>query len=1128
MSDAAIEPDAEALAADAEARAQALDGARSFIVQAPAGSGKTGLLIQRYLVLLARADAPEQILAITFTRKAAAQMRQRILDAIRQAAQPPPEAEFARRTWALAVAVAARDRQRDWRLLRRTERLRVQTIDSFCQSLVRRYPLRARLPAGAQPVEDADELHREACAALFTHLDDDGPVGDALSWLLLHVDNDWAYLRDVLLNLLARREQWLRPLITADRDDLEQGLRQFAARELSLLHQAFPGPPLQTLTAVAMALAGTPSGQAAAAPLAAVTRAPGADLDSLPIWQALACWLTTRSTQTWVKRLGKSQGFTDDAKAEKAQVSAALAALRKTPGLDRRLAATQTLPPLCYSEAQWDLIAALQVVLPLAVAELQLVFQRCGQVDFTELQLAAQRVLGTVDEPSELALHLDYRLNHVLVDEFQDTSAAQAALLETLTGGWTAGDGRTLFLVGDPMQSIYRFRQAEVALFLQAQQGWFGQTPLTALRLRRNFRSAAGLVDWVNRAFDQALPAQADSACAAVPYAAAVAARSAEADAGLPVVHHHAFAAEPAAEVGADAALALEAQRICQQVRRHRQQGARSIAILVRSRGQLPMITEALSQAGLRVSATDIHAVADHPAVLELRAMTLALTDRYDRIAWLSLLRAPWCGLSLPDLTRLVENAQGALDADTPIWTLLNDAEAAARLSDDGRQRLRRFRAVVAQALPQVGRMPLTALVHWLWRALGAAALCDQRGRRIAELFFRTLSDQESGYGLPDRFRLDRALARIHEPPDPQADGGVQIMTLHKSKGLEFDVVMLPDLARQPRRGAAALLRWTDYRDAAGRSQLLLAPASARGGEPDPIYALIQRLESRREDFESARLLYVGCTRARQHLHVFCQVRRRKQDGALTPKSAQGLARHVWPTEAAAFAAQCEAATGAADALPPAALLRRAPAAWTPAFAPPPLPVLSPDGRGARRPDYAWAGDAARHVGTVIHRLLQAIAEQGLAAWDERRLAQQSASIRAQLRALGVTRAGLDDAQRRVTRALRHALTDPRGRWVLGDHRDAHCEWRLSGLDAGQWTQRIIDRSFVDEAGQRWIIDYKTGAHEGGDLSAFLQEERERYAEQLQSYRRLLLKLEDRPVRAALYFPMAPAFLELA
>ena len=181
MSDAAIEPDAEALAADAEARAQALDGARSFIVQAPAGSGKTGLLIQRYLVLLARADAPEQILAITFTRKAAAQMRQRILDAIRQAAQPPPEAEFARRTWALAVAVAARDRQRDWRLLRRTERLRVQTIDSFCQSLVRRYPLRARLPAGAQPVEDADELHREACTALFTHLNNNRPIKNTLS-----------------------------------------------------------------------------------------------------------------------------------------------------------------------------------------------------------------------------------------------------------------------------------------------------------------------------------------------------------------------------------------------------------------------------------------------------------------------------------------------------------------------------------------------------------------------------------------------------------------------------------------------------------------------------------------------------------------------------------------------------------------------------------------------------------------------------------------------------------------------------------------------------------------------------------------------------------------------------------
>ena len=1122
------DPDVEALAADAAARARALDCSRSFIVQAPAGSGKTGLLIQRYLALLASADAPEQILAITFTRKAAAQLRQRLLDAMRQVAQPPPAADFARRTWELANAAVERDRQQGWHLLQRTERLRVQTIDSFCQSLVRRYPLLARLPGAAQPVEDADELYREACTALLTHLDAAGPVREALSALLLHVDNDWAYLRGVLLDMLARREQWLGPLLTADQDALERGLRCCVADELAQLHRAFAGPQLQTLVTVAAALAKTPAGRAIRAPLAAVLRVPGADADSLPIWQALACWLTTQSTQTWFKRLGKSQGFDADSKAEKAQVEAALAVLREVPGLDHRLAATQALPAARYSDEQWRMIEALRVVLPLAVAELQWVFERCGQVDFTELQLAAQRVLGTVDEPSELALHLDYRLSHVLVDEFQDTSVAQATLLETLTGGWTPGDGRTLFLVGDPMQSIYRFRQAEVALFLDAQQGRFGQVPLTPLRLRRNFRSAAGLVAWVNRAFRQALPVQADSTCAAVPYAAAVAARPDEPGAAtLPVVHHYACEVAPTEDADPEAVMALEAQRIGEQVQRHLDDGAQSIAILVRSRGQLPAITEALLRAGVRVSATDIHPVADHPALLDLRAMTIAVTDRYDRIAWLALLRAPWSGLSLPDLTRLVENAQGELDAATPLWTLLNDAEVIARLSDDGQRRLHRVRAVMAQALPHYGRMPLTALVHWLWQALGAAALCDRRSHRIAELFFQTLNAQESGYALPSRFRLDRALARIHELPDPQADGRVHVMTLHKSKGLEFDVVVLPDLARQPRRGAAALLNWTDYRDAAGRSHLLLAPGRARSGEPDPIYTLIQRLEGRREDFESARLLYVGCTRARHHLHLFCHVRRRR-DGTPAPHGAQGLARHVWSTEAAAFASQRQAATGPLSSAPAPVLTQRVAAAWAPPVVPPMLSAPSPDGRKTRRPDYDWAGDVARHVGTVIHRWLQAIAEQGLAHWDERRLLHRQASIRAQLRGLGVTAAGLDDAQRRVVRALCHAVTDPQGRWVLSDHRDAHCEWPLSGLEAGQWVQRIIDRSFVDEAGQRWIIDYKTGAHEGGDLATFLREERQRYTEQLQTYRRLLLTLEDRPVRMALYFPMVPAFLELA
>ena len=167
-----------------------------------------------------------------------------------------------------------------------------------------------------------------------------------------------------------------------------------------------------------------------------------------------------------------------------------------------------SLPDARYTEAQWSSLAALRVVLVRLAAELKVAFAERRAVDFVELALAAQRALGQVDAPSELLLALDRRIQHLLVDEFQDTSQSQRRLLELLTAGWQPDDGRTLFLVGDPMQSIYRFRDADMSLFLLAKQRGIGPVRLRSLTLQRNFRSAPAIVDWVNAAFAQVFPAE--------------------------------------------------------------------------------------------------------------------------------------------------------------------------------------------------------------------------------------------------------------------------------------------------------------------------------------------------------------------------------------------------------------------------------------------------------------------------------------------------------------------------------------------------------------------------------------------------------------------------------------------
>src|SRR6185437_4847815 len=157
------------------------------------------------------------------------------------------------------------------------------------------------------------------------------------------------------------------------------------------------------------------------------------------------------------------------------------------------------LPPARFSDSAWTFVVAVMKILPHAAKALEDVFRMRAQADFAEATLRALTALGADDEPSALLLAIDYRLSHLLIDEFQDTSSAQLALIGRLTEGWEASDGRTLFAVGDPMQSIYRFRQADVGLFLQAQaRAHVAGVPVGVIELTRNFRSQREIVAWVN------------------------------------------------------------------------------------------------------------------------------------------------------------------------------------------------------------------------------------------------------------------------------------------------------------------------------------------------------------------------------------------------------------------------------------------------------------------------------------------------------------------------------------------------------------------------------------------------------------------------------------------------------
>ncbi len=771
---------------DAAARARALDPAASFIVEAAAGSGKTSLLTQRMLVLLARVDEPENVLAVTFTRKAVEEMRGRVLEALALAGEPVPAEPHRRAAHALASAVLARDAARGWRLREHPTRLRIQTIDALAGSLARRLPLTAGLAAQLEVVDDASDLYR-AAARLTLECLADPDYGDIVEQVLEHLENDMRRLESLLVAMLERRDLWLpRVGAGADRARAEAALAAVLSETMAALAAALRaafGADYAGCVAYARAAAAGVVGQGLDSAVVALDGWDGARWDAA-ICAGLAELLLTAEGKPR-RKPNKNQGMTAANKAALTPLFDVISAvLNADPRLCAKLDAARLLPPPAYTQAQWQTIEATYVLLKLAVGQLSLVFADAGRCDFTAVTDAAREALGAPDAPSDLALALDYRLDHLLVDEFQDTSATQHALLTALTAGWTGEDGRTLFFVGDPLQSIYRFRQAEVGLFIDtATRGRFGEVPLTRLRLTANFRTAAPLVAWVNDALARAFVEAPALLPAYVPLSATRAATP-----HAPLTVYPVDALEDGSVDAVDEALVV--LRAIEEARARRPDA--SIAVLVRGRAQLGELPRLLAAARVPVAATDIEPLAATPVVNDLLLLTRALCQPADRLAWLGLLRAPWCGLDLASLVRLVDGRRERL-----VWEALQDTDWRATLTRDARARVEALCGVLGASLALVRRLSWAELVERTWlRLRGPRLVVDADTLRHAQRYFELLARFEAASDALTAAALGDFVARHYAPVPRDAGNAVQIMTVHRAKGLEFDIVIVPGLDR--------------------------------------------------------------------------------------------------------------------------------------------------------------------------------------------------------------------------------------------------------------------------------------------------------------------------------------------
>jgi ATP-dependent exoDNAse (exonuclease V) beta subunit len=1111
------------LAEDGIARQRALDVA-SFIVEAPAGAGKTELLTQRYLRLLAVVEQPEEVLALTFTNKAATEMRDRILGSLGRAARGEmPEEPHKQLTFGLAQKVLAHDAAQGWQLLGHPGRLRITTLDALCASLARQMPYLSRF--GAQPgvSEDAEAHYATAARRTLEMVEAGGDDAEIVAAALAFMDNNVGRLEKLLIAMLGRRDQWLQHASRIEsgvmKTEVEAGFAALIERDLAAVGELLNARMQTLLMPLArFAAANVPDILVA---IADWNEHLSATIADLPRWQAAARLLLT-GTGRLRKLVDKRIGFPADKEFgdQKKAMLELLAEMRGIDRLEEALSMLVRLPQPELSEVEWATVECFSRLLRLAAGQLWLAFQEAGEVDFIEIAARAGLALGDDEAPTDLAQALDYRIRHLLVDEFQDTSPTQVGLIEKLTRGWMPDDGRTLFVVGDPMQSIYRFRKADVGLFLRVRERGIGDIRLGHLRLFRNNRSYPGIVDWVNAAFPAIFPAADSPEAGAVRYAESAATRAAREDSGVVV---HAVIARD----GADA-VAEEACRVLEIIQRARHEAPdERIAILVRARSHLDALVAEIRRSApeLRFQAVDIEGLDGRQHVQDLLTLFRALHHRADRIHWLALLRAPWCGLTLADL-----HALAADDRKSTIWQLMQDEARVARLSEEGRRRLMHVREVLQLAFADRARQHPRRWLEGIWLMLGGPrCLGAPEALKDVEAFFALVDKLVAARNL-NAETLAAQAAELYAPADPLGDA-VQMMTVHKSKGLEFDTVILPGLDRATGGNDSSLLLWDEVAGADGDEHLLVAPMKQKGagsGEPTA-YDYLKKLEAERAAHEDERLLYVAATRAIRKLHLLgvAAVDDKKDDG-LKPPAAGTLLKLLWPGVAQPVFA---AALAAGEAVAPVSV------SGDPATFVPPLvrlrQIALPAALGAlpessRPPDNPLELDEAENalsleasVGTLVHRYLELIAKNGLESWSAARVAALQPACRRWLSGQGHADAEAAAGASEVVAALVATLASERGCWVLANHPEAAAEQAWSSADGEIALNHVIDRVFVAD-GCRWIIDYKTVRLPDGEL----QQHAASYRIQIDRYAGLFAD-SSLPLRLAIFFPIQGRLVEL-
>jgi ATP-dependent helicase/nuclease subunit A len=982
---------------DQAARDFAIDPDHHVVLEASAGTGKTRVLVDRYVRLIERGVDPRHVLAMTFTRKAAAEMRDRVL------------AELNRR-----AATNAAFAERWVELAERVTDIQVSTIDAFCFGLLREFPLEADVDPAFE-IADETEMARFVNEALdLTWRRARGIIGSDENVRLLLARVRLPQLREALAACIDRRHV-AQPAVAAfiDRHVRFRTSAEAGAAFVSRVRDALNRSPHRRAILDDGPM-GAPEFVWLQADLAGLGEFPATDTNRVQ-------QLEHRLTRYFLTADGEPRAGVANKRFKKDHFPSADAKRRHDAAVKALAPEVHDAVERLASDVNGLLARGLQRVLAIAVDAYERLLEEHALLDFAGMLARSVALLARQEEFARSRLKLQARYHHLLIDEFQDTSRLQWRLVELLIDAWGEGEGATdaptsIFVVGDRKQSIYRFRHAEVTLLDEAARKIAALRPGFDARraITNSFRALPELLAFVNTLAgslegDPELPERFrydDSDRFPVPAVQPGARRDGDPVLGL--------IAESSLERSAAAVAAEVVRLLGTAVVRDRQGPPRpavpgDIAILFRARAGHQYFEEALEAHGVRSYVYKGLGFFDAPEVQDLQALLRYLAQPDSDLRAAEFLRSRFVRLSDVALARLAPNFAATLDTGSGVaWPHRATPDPLDKALDPVDTALLDLaRAHVARWLRLADRITPSQLIDTVIRE--SAYTFEMRGGRLDQARenvkkVRALVRRVENRGYATLGRLAEYFETLKSGEESNAivaaHGCVNLMTIHAAKGLEFPIVFVVNIHAGGAGGSAV-------------SVIEQGP----GGEPHVAFGSTEgtRLEDRREKEELRRLLYVAVTRARDRLYLAGTVDRNgklmrggRSLASLLPatlvdcftagaSSANDVTWRVEGPELAGFAFRvCRPAEG------PAAIERStdvtapepdtAPLTVSPPFVttatsdPAGLPSVSAgtDGTGADGTDRT-----SRLIGTIVHRLFRRSLGQPITAAEAAALVPQ-------------------------------------------------------------------------------------------------------------------------------------------